>query len=355
MQNESLVSVICPVYNTNPVFLRDCITSVLEQTYRSFELIIVDDNSQKKETLEVLNSYARSVQNDKIKVIHNQDNKGISESRNIGIDNSQGKFITFIDHDDMYERKFLEIMVKAVEEQNCDYVCCEHYVLTGGKKNKILNSISGDMLKAYQNELVWQHIYLRDFIIKNNIRFPNGKYCEDVVFSQLCNLCTCKCKNIEYYGYINRTHALNTSRTWDFYKQWNTKLPKEQIEYIAVWCNAAFVDNNRAGLNELQWTSYIALPVCFWIDCCKNNKREKKQLAKWLTRIVCEDYGDINCNRYYRRWGEARGSCTYMVWCMSHLMYFAVVHQCVYFMTKMLTDMIVFFLNIRNLINRHRY
>ena len=130
-------------------------------------------------------------------------------------------------------------------------------------------------------------------------------------------------------------------------------LPREQLEYIAVQCNEEFVDNKRMGLNELQWTSYVALSVCLWIDCCKSNKYEKEQLAEWIAKIVNEDYRNIDRNRFYRRWSEARGSCVYSVWCMSHLMNFAVKHKCIYVMTIMVTDVISLFLNIRNLITRN--
>ena len=327
IQNKPIVSVICPVYNTNPQFLHECITSVLEQTYRSFELILVDDNSQKKETLEVLNSYVDLGQTDNIKVIHNQDNKGISESRNIGIDNSHGKYIAFIDHDDMYEKDFLEVMVRAAEEQNYDYVCCEHSELTKDKKTQSVTSKSCGILKTYQNELVWQHIYLRDFILKNNIRFHQDKLCEDIVFSQLCNLYTTNCIAIDYHGYINRIHNTNTSRSWIYYSQGRKLLPLESYENIAMIYKEKSLELDLQTQNALQWIIYKSLAVCVWIYCCKCSKKEKKYVSEWVERIVNSYYKDINVNMFYKHYALSAGTCTFSVWNMAHLLYNAVDHR----------------------------
>src|SRR5574344_1639183 len=111
MQKE-LVSIIVPVYNAEK-FIGETIESVLNQTYKNFELLLVDDCSKDK-SVDVINKY---VQKDKrIKLICNKNNSGAALSRNIGIDASKGRFICYLDADDKWNKtklyKLVNFMLK---------------------------------------------------------------------------------------------------------------------------------------------------------------------------------------------------------------------------------------------------
>ena len=102
MQKQPLVSVIIPVYNREK-FLAEAIDSVLAQTYRPIEIIVIDDGSTDKSG-EIARSYAET------KYIY-QDNQGVSVARNIGVDAAQGEFLAFLDSDDMWLHNKLETQI----------------------------------------------------------------------------------------------------------------------------------------------------------------------------------------------------------------------------------------------------
>ena len=107
-----LISVIMPVYNVEQ-YLRRSIESVLNQTFKDFELICINDGSTDN-SLEILNEYA--TKDPRIQII-NQENAGLSCARNSGLEIVQGEYIAFIDSDDFYATNFLEVLYSAQEIQ----------------------------------------------------------------------------------------------------------------------------------------------------------------------------------------------------------------------------------------------
>lgn len=112
-----LISVIVPVYNSE-IYLRNCIDSILNQTYSNFELILIDDGSSDGSG-EICKEY--SGKDKRIKFIETS-NRGPGEARNQGLDISQGEYISFIDSDDFIEREYLNYLIKIRELENCDLV-----------------------------------------------------------------------------------------------------------------------------------------------------------------------------------------------------------------------------------------
>ncbi len=111
---------IVPVYGAEK-YLRQCVESVLAQTYSHWELILVDDGS--KDTCPAIcDEYSRS--DSRIRVIH-QENGGFSVARNSGIDASKGEYLTFVDADDIIHPGFLEFSLRMVKAQGCDIACVE--------------------------------------------------------------------------------------------------------------------------------------------------------------------------------------------------------------------------------------
>lgn len=112
METNIMVSVILPVYNTELNYLKPAIDSILNQTYRNFELIIIDDASN-DETLNILNDYLDK--DKRIKLIQNRTNQGITKNLNVGIKLSRGKYIARMDADDISEKNRLEKQVYYME------------------------------------------------------------------------------------------------------------------------------------------------------------------------------------------------------------------------------------------------
>lgn len=115
--NEPLVSIITPVYNAER-FLSDTIKSVQNQTYKNWEMLLVDDCSKDNsaQTIKEFQKY-----DDRIKYIKLEKNSGASVSRNTGIKNAKGRFIAFVDSDDIWKPEKLEVQVKYMLENNLGF------------------------------------------------------------------------------------------------------------------------------------------------------------------------------------------------------------------------------------------
>ena len=120
LKYNPLISIIIPVYNAKPEDLTDCIESVLNQTYKNFEICISDDNSTNKETLNILKKYEI---NKKIKIVYRKKNGMISKNLNSAIKISSGDFVGFLDNDDILDVNALYYMVKELNnDKNLDII-----------------------------------------------------------------------------------------------------------------------------------------------------------------------------------------------------------------------------------------
>ncbi len=123
-----MISVIIPVYNTEK-YLPQCLDSVLNQTYRDLEILIIDDGSTDHSS-QICDRY--SEKDNRIKVWH-RENRGVSASRNFGLLNSCGEWVSFIDSDDWLDENMYHTMVTLAEKYKSDTVCCGHYNCDGNQ------------------------------------------------------------------------------------------------------------------------------------------------------------------------------------------------------------------------------
>lgn len=133
---EPLVSIITPAYNSEK-FISETIKSVIAQTYKNWEMIIVDDCSDDR-TCQIVNSW---VEKDKrIKFIRKKINSGAANSRNVALENSKGRFIAYLDADDLWYPNKLSKQVKFMIEMKCGFSCCSYEVIDsdGESKNKYI-------------------------------------------------------------------------------------------------------------------------------------------------------------------------------------------------------------------------
>ncbi len=127
---DVLVSIIVPIYNVEK-YLSECIESVLAQSYKNLEIILVDDGSTDSSG-EICDAYKR--RNDRIQVIH-KENGGLSDARNQGIVQSRGLYLAFVDSDDTIDSSYVEVMMRVMERYNCDIVQCAYQkIYNNGRK-----------------------------------------------------------------------------------------------------------------------------------------------------------------------------------------------------------------------------
>ncbi|MEI3435706.1 MAG: glycosyltransferase [Clostridia bacterium] len=192
--DEPLISVIVPVYNGEN-YIDDCIMSVLNQEYKNFELILVNDGSQDG-SKEKLNIWEKK--NEKIKVIH-QSNSGVSVARNTGIEKANGKYLTFIDVDDYISKDFLFYYYNLIKKYDAEIALTpmpqkfsNHAECTTEKIEDNIKVLSGEKAACemlYYNIAIgpWNKLISKELIDKYKIRFnPNLAYGEGFNFSVDC-------------------------------------------------------------------------------------------------------------------------------------------------------------------------
>ncbi|WOD45056.1 glycosyltransferase family 2 protein [Hwangdonia lutea] len=175
---KSLVSIITPMYNSE-VFISETINSVLCQTYKNWELILIDDCSNDK-TLEVVENFI--VKNPSIQLIKNSSNKGAAFSRNKGIQTAKGDYIAFLDADDLWKPNKLEIQLAFMESENC-HVCFSSYDLINEKSESLNKQVKAlkeiDYSKLLKSNYIGNLTGIYNAKIIGKIKTPNLRKRQD--------------------------------------------------------------------------------------------------------------------------------------------------------------------------------
>ena len=182
---EELVSIIIPVYKVEK-YLKECLESVVNQIYKNLEIILVDDGSPDS-CGKICDEYAKN--DERVKVIH-KENGGLSSARNKGLDVASGSYISFVDSDDVIDKRFIETLYHMCVENNCDIAECGFKRFKGDIEVENAESEEIKVISAIemQNKLFVdgesaQTVIVCDKLYKkylfDSIRFPIGKVHED--------------------------------------------------------------------------------------------------------------------------------------------------------------------------------
>lgn len=187
------ISVIVPIFNSNK-FINKCVISILKQTIREIEIILIEDHSTDN-SLDVIKNL--SYLDNRIKIIANDVHKGAGESRNIGINISHGEYLSFLDSDDIFQETYLEELYNYVKLKNADIVFSKFNIIdendnivskNNGFGKVVCNNIDYSLYKNKINifsittPAPWNKLYNRKFIIDNKLKFQNTKIANDLSF-----------------------------------------------------------------------------------------------------------------------------------------------------------------------------
>ncbi|HEY8889937.1 MAG TPA: glycosyltransferase [Clostridium sp.] len=228
--HNPLISIIVPIYKVEN-YIRNCVDSILNQTYKNLEVILVDDGSPDN-CGSICEEY--SLKDNRIKTIHKK-NGGLSSARNAGLDIARGEYIGFIDSDDWIESDMYDSLYNALIEYNADISVCGRYIV---KENRITTISDSEKAQIFTRrealaELVldeysgmknfaWDKLYKKELF--ENIRYPEGKYFEDIfttykLFSKSTKIVDIK--SPKYY-YLMREDSIcgtnDASKRYDYYK-----------------------------------------------------------------------------------------------------------------------------------------
>lgn len=283
------VSVIVPVYKAEK-YLSKCIDSILSQTYKEFELILIDDGSPDG-CGKICDNYAK--RDSRIKVIH-KENGGVSSARNAGIKESIGKYICFVDSDDMLIPEFLDECLKSFEDLGVNLAVCGYSIrdvkgqvnnITYSNKSAEVLNRNGSIMNLLEKVLIaapWGKLYRADIIKDNDIVFPIELSCgEDLIFNfRYCDFAkeiAMINKPLYFYNTENEASLMNVYRAdllslkktiikelSFFIKKWNVESEQKKkfenyvyYSYESVLFNTFSENNKDSFLNKLKYNRDI--------------------------------------------------------------------------------------------------
>ncbi len=184
--SEKKLSIIIPIYNMEK-YLDDCLDSVVNQTLKDIEIILINDGST-DDSAAIIKRY-KQLYNDMILVI-DKENGGQGAARNLGIEAASGKYIGFVDADDSIEADMYETMYEVAHKSDADFVECDYRFLMAQDGKEVELDKYGDVRKRegfkelFLNPLVspWNKIYRSSILKDNSIKFPEGLIYEDTSF-----------------------------------------------------------------------------------------------------------------------------------------------------------------------------
>ena len=212
MEDYGLISVIIPVYNSEK-YIKECVDSVLAQTYKNYEILLIDDGSIDN-SLSICNEYAKA--DSRVKVFH-KENGGASSARNVGLDKAHGDYVYFLDSDDYIVTQTLEKCVVCARQNNADLVFFDGSIISEGE------SYGGDYThkRHYETNLGYKlmeelllnnefHVGTPFFFIsvgvfrKNKLRFKEGVMYEDMLMSYQLFTFAQYCAHLDEKLYVRR-------------------------------------------------------------------------------------------------------------------------------------------------------
>ncbi len=288
------ISVIMPVYNSEE-YLVWAASSVLNQSLKEIELILIDDGSIDRSG----NICDEMVRKDaRVKVMH-QKNQGISAARNQGIKLATGEYIAFIDNDDIYLEGFLEKIYKYAQSNHADVVKYGYRVIEDWNKDENSARIKTfsetkkiefkDPSQDYQNlkndgffNMIWNGLYRREIIIKNNIFFPEDvkKGYEDWIFNY--ELLSCTTENIYVWEDVEYNHYQRVSHSTSSHYHENQQMAlllaaQKEYELIKVLNQKL---NSKIEWNKYAMEHFLEAVLMFERKGCDVSKKDKMKYLK---------------------------------------------------------------------------
>lgn len=244
MCKNDLISVIIPVFNTQD-YLDKCLMSIINQTYKNIEIIVIDDGST-DDSSKVIKKYMGI--DDRISYYY-QKNNGVGQARNKGIELSKGNYIAFIDSDDYIDEKFIEKLYMAIKDDDVFSICGTINVSYDGTKkyNKVVKSL----VDTFRGIASYKRLINKKILLESQIRFSDVKICEDLEFySKLMIYNNMKYSIVDetLYYYVERKNSLihtynkNQDDTlkavdniFDFCKKNNKfEMYEKELEYLFI-------------------------------------------------------------------------------------------------------------------------
>ncbi len=298
-KNNTLFSIIIPIYNCEK-YIERCINSILFQDIDNFELILVNDGSTDSSN-KICKEY--EAKDKRIKLI-SKNNSGVSDTRNIGLKSAKGKYVLFLDSDDFVEKNYLSSVVEIITEHpEVELINFGFYSDVNSAGNEVISSdiinskflymknkqeIKENMVYLWDKHMlynIWNKIYLKEVIDKNNLEFPKYNFGEDMEFNKryLNSISVFLNSDKCFYHYIKERKGSITAT----YKE----------ELFDVRINEYIQFNNYFKAQGLRPEEYLEFSSRRFIErvlgCIENicsSKVRLKERCKKIKKIVNNEY-----------------------------------------------------------------
>ena len=302
-----MISIIVPVYQVEQ-YLRQCIESILNQTYKQFELLLIDDDSTDTSG-EICEEFAAI--DPRIRVYHIP-HAGLSEARNKGIEESRGEWIGFVDSDDWIETGMYSSLLNAVEQSGSDIAVCG-LIYTTGKESKFTigtyssDQATGKLIEGSINNTVWNKLYRRDLF--TSIRFPKGRNYEDIaiqhlLFHQAQTITVID--DIEYHYRMRKdsiAHTYSAKNLLDYAHAY-----VDRYQFFSALKEASREDNpteNAENKVREQLLKIVAVGISrvwqWWYGCTKEEKAKNRAQIHALKQFTCDHLPLFGCQSWGKR------------------------------------------------------
>lgn len=276
INKNSIISIIVPVYNIEK-YIENCIKSIIDQTYKNLEIILIDDGSIDNSS-KICDIWQEK--DKRIQVIH-QENQGLSAARNAGMEKAKGEYIIFVDGDDIIADTMIQCLVETIQRSGADCAFCQ-YESIQETENTVKESVfESENIKVVGTQesllrllnhidvtVVWNGLYKADLI--KNLKFAIGKKNEDTAWRYLA---VDQCKRIAYipnklYGYRMRSGSL-------MHQKFSLK---DFDDLEAVVNRADYVMNKYPELTYPALTEIMAYCMVYYNNCIRYlNEADRKE------------------------------------------------------------------------------
>ncbi|WP_305862931.1 glycosyltransferase family 2 protein [Helicobacter cholecystus] len=295
MDQTSLISIIVPIYNVAP-FLKECLDSVIHQSYKNLQIILINDGST-DESEQIAREYLSDCRVELVTA----ENGGLSRARNLGLQRARGSYIYFIDSDDYIDLSFIEEMVRIAQDLDVEIVCNEQIVYFGeystcSKVSKAPKVLIPNSHNIAIGGAVWRCLFSMSLIKRSKVRFLEGRIYEDEGFLYMifpfCKQFALYCGKPYYYRQRKNSimQKYKNFRSYDlldifeaiylFYKT-NDLLYKFSPPYYFLYECALGYENEKEYLRRAKQLEKK-------LDLCKLSCLRKKyhQVARYIKKIL---------------------------------------------------------------------
>lgn len=275
------ISVIVPVYKSEP-YIRRCLDSVIGQTYRDLEIILIDDGSPDN-CGAICDEYAEK--DNRIKVIH-KENGGVSSARNAGLAVAKGEWIGWVDSDDWIETDMYAYMIKHAAESNADIAVCSRFeehracrVFRGYEREEVLDTeqalkllLKNDVMQNFLHDKLWRRELFNDLVFPERMTFEDVAVVYKLFMRAKCIICLPEAK----YHYFLHQGSITA----------DTSLQNKICYYIAAKRRYDEMRYSLPQFSDLLTAQCVVSAVSIWSSYYHNPRHVRRQFREQLREIA---------------------------------------------------------------------